>query len=134
MPSDKSVESSAQSEDEKGVNAPASVDEPESYEHVASMDEIPEMRPLVVEVNGHGVLLCLQDGEVRAMDEICPHKQLSMRHGFVHGGAMVCPHHQYKFDLQTGRSRRHKCQPAETFETHVEDGEVYVRKQGKLGR
>jgi nitrite reductase (NADH) small subunit len=90
------------------------------------------MRPLVVEVNGHGILLCLQDGKVRAMNEICPHKQLSMRHGFVLGGAMVCPHHQYKFDLETGRSRRHKCQHAETFETHLEDGEVFVRKQGKL--
>jgi len=122
-----STETGKESSDE--VPVPTGVEAPEDYEWVASVEDVPRMRPLSVEVDGRGVLVCLQDDEVRAVDEICPHEERSMRYGVVQGGSIVCPHHQYKFDLETGRCKRHKCEPATTYEVHLEDGEVFVKKQ-----
>lgn len=98
----------------------------DDFEPVCSLDEVPEVRPKKVVVDGRGILLCRSGGEIRAVDEICPHEKRSMRYGVVQRGRIVCPHHRYKFDLETGRCRQ-RCAPAQLYEVRVEDGTVFVR-------
>lgn len=98
----------------------------DGFERVCDVNDVPEHMPRRVEVGGRGVLLCRDGGEIRAVDEICPHKQRSMRYGVVFGGDLICPHHQYHFDLQTGRCDQ-RCEPVHVYEVRVVDGEVWVR-------
>ena len=98
----------------------------QDFERVCRVEEIGEHMPKSVQVAGRGVLLCLHDGEVRAVDEICPHKNRSMRFGVVFNGDIICPHHQYHFDLKTGKCNQ-RCEPIHTYEVQVHDGEVWVR-------
>lgn len=102
----------------------------EGYHKVCSIDDIPAMMAHKVDVAGRNVLLCREDDEVYAVDEICPHKNRSMAFGVVLDGKIVCPHHQYEFELDTGRCRRRRCAPVLTYEVEVVDGEVYVRANG----
>ena len=98
----------------------------EGFELVCGVDEVPDLMPRRVEVNGRGVLVCKTDDGFSAVDEICPHKDRSMRYGVVQRGQIICPHHRYKFDLETGRCRR-RCPPVAVYEVKVVDGDIYVR-------
>lgn len=97
------------------------------FTKACAVDEIPQMMPRKVDVDGRSVLLCREAGEVWAVDEICPHKQRSMAYGVVFGGKITCPHHQYEFDLDTGRCNRRRCAPVMTYEVEVFEDTVYVR-------
>lgn len=88
--------------------------------------EIPMMRPLRIEHEGQGILLCKERGKVYAFDEICPHKEQSMAHGVVFQGTLVCPWHQYKFDLESGACKRRRCPPATTIAVKIVGREVHL--------
>lgn len=98
----------------------------DDFEPVCSVDEVPDVRPKQVEVGGRSILLCRSGGDIHAVDEICPHEERSMRYGVIRRGRIVCPHHQYKFDLDTGRCHR-RCAPVEVYDVRIDDDTVYVR-------
>lgn len=82
--------------------------------------DIPALRPRRIELEGRGVLIVREGTRISAFDEVCPHKQLSMQHGVVHGGKLICPWHQYAFDFETGAGPR-RCPPATVFETALDE-------------
>jgi nitrite reductase (NADH) small subunit len=98
----------------------------EGFERVCHVEDVPEHLPRRVEVGGRGVLLCRHEGRIHGVDEVCPHKQRSMRFGILFDGDIICPHHQYHFDLETGRCNN-RCEPVHVYEVRVVDGEVWVR-------
>ncbi len=98
----------------------------EGFERVCTVDEVPEQMPRRVKVDGRGVLVCRSGDEIFAVDEICPHKNRSMKWGVLFQGKIICPHHQYQFDLQTGRCNQ-RCAPVQTYEVKIVDGQVWVR-------
>jgi nitrite reductase/ring-hydroxylating ferredoxin subunit len=109
------------------MESPMAEPDPDDHFHaVCEVDDVPDLRPKHVEVADRDVLLCKTGGELYAVDEICPHENKSMRYGVVQRGQIVCPHHQYRFELESGRCRR-RCAPVEVYETKIEDGTVYVR-------
>lgn len=98
----------------------------EGFDRVCDLEDVPDHIPRKVEVGGRGVLICREDGQLYAVDEICPHKNQSMERAPLVDGEIVCPHHQYRFDLETGRCNR-RCAPVQTYDVEVVDGEVWVR-------
>lgn len=98
----------------------------QGFERVCREEEVPEHMPRSAQVGGRGVLLCRQNGRIFAVDEICPHKNRSMRFGVVFNGDLICPHHQYHFDLETGRCKQ-RCEPIHSYEVQVLEGEVWIR-------
>ncbi len=98
----------------------------EEFEKVCLEAEVPTHMPKRVQVGGRGVLVAKQGGTVYAVDEFCPHKNRSMRYGILFDGEIICPHHHYHFDLETGRCKS-RCAPVHTYEVRVIDGEVWIR-------
>jgi nitrite reductase/ring-hydroxylating ferredoxin subunit len=98
----------------------------EHFVPVCDVDDIPDIRPFHAEIGGRGLLICRSGGDIYAVDERCPHEDQSMRYGIVRRGRIVCPHHQYSFELDTGECRK-RCPPVHTFEVEIEDETVYVR-------
>ncbi len=95
------------------------------YERVCALEEVPEHMPLRVKYGGRGVLICRDGEEIFAVDEICPHENQSMKRGVVFNGEIICPHHQYRFQLDSGRCNR-RCAPVQIYQVKIEDGEVWV--------
>lgn len=58
----------------------------------------------VTEVEANGVTLCLANigGELRAMENLCPHREGPLGQGWVEGESVVCPWHAWAFDTRTG--------------------------------
>ncbi len=100
------------------------------WHDAAALDEIPDMMPRKVEVGGRSMLLCKSGGEVYAVDEMCPHKYESMAYGVIFQGRITCPHHQYAFDLETGRCNKRRCEPVQTYRCEVRDSRVFIGLPG----
>ena len=88
-----------------------------------------ELRGL--EVGEKLVLLACQGGSVTAMDDSCNHAGCLLSGGWIDGrkGAVVCPCHEYAFELGTGRNVTFPklCDDQRSFEVRIENGRVMIR-------
>src|SRR4051812_35347568 len=94
---------------------------------VCPADELPVGAARIVEAGERkiGVFNC--DGALHAIEDRCSHDDGPLAEGpFDPDSCTVeCPRHGSLFDLRTGRPRTLPAfQPVETFDAHVEDGEV----------
>ena len=96
---------------------------------VCSLDELEQSRFRVISAGGHTVLVLLEQGQVYALDNRCPHMGFPLHRGTVKDGILTCHWHHAKFDLAGGctldpfaddvpafrpevRERRHLYRPA----------------------
>jgi nitrite reductase (NADH) small subunit len=88
-------------------------------------DDLVKRRKLVIENGDRPIFVLAHDGAVRAFANICIHKQRELSKGVILNGRVICPGHQWAFDLATGwEAKMERCQP--TFDVRVEDGRVLV--------
>lgn len=67
-----------------------------------------------------------RDGRVFATQADCPHRGGPLADGLVGGGTLVCPLHEWRFDLTTGTTENGAC-PIEVYRAQVEsDGTMTV--------
>jgi nitrite reductase (NADH) small subunit len=92
---------------------------------VAELSALARRRRTAVQVGDQEIALFLVGDKVYALADICIHKQRNLSKGTVFNGTVVCPGHQWTFDLETG----YECDQDEyqpTYDVKVEDGGVYV--------
>ena len=74
------------------------------------------------------IALCLVDGAVYAIENLCSHAFARLSDGEVEGYDILCPLHGGRFDVRTGEPTALPCiDPIAVYETKVEDGDVFVR-------
>jgi nitrite reductase (NADH) small subunit len=79
----------------------------------------------VIDVDGHEVLVLAHDGQLYAFANRCIHKDRELAKGVVLNGKLVCPGHQWAFELATGwEAIKERCQPV--YPVAVVDGVVRV--------
>ena len=69
---------------------------------VASLEQIPLGRSLVVKVVDKDVALFNVDGQIYAIDDACVHQGASLGSGKLEGKIVTCRAHGLKFDVTTG--------------------------------
>lgn len=69
---------------------------------VGSLTEVTKRRRFVVEHGDTPILVFTYDGRVYAFANICVHRERELLKGTVFNGKLVCPGHQWAFDLDTG--------------------------------
>tara|TARA_B100000929_G_C15392877_1_gene381805 strand:+ start:505 stop:819 length:315 start_codon:yes stop_codon:yes gene_type:complete len=99
----------------------------DGFVRVAVMDELREDGGIQRAVGDREVGLFKLEGEVCAIDGICPHIGGPLGEGFVEDGTVSCPLHGWPFDLRTGQCTTNPRAKVDCFETKVEAGEVFVR-------
>ncbi len=76
------------------------------------------------------ILVCLQQEQVYAFSERCPHQQFSLERGLLdpETATIQCPLHQWRFDLHTGQGlNQNSC--LKIYPTRIEDGRVWLNTQ-----
>jgi nitrite reductase/ring-hydroxylating ferredoxin subunit len=68
----------------------------------AREDEVPPGTGKTVEIAGKGVALFNVDGQIYAIDDICPHAGSSLGNGKLDGRIVTCRSHGMKIDVVTG--------------------------------
>lgn len=88
-----------------------------------------ELRGL--EVGERLVMLACLKGRITAMDDSCNHAGCLLSGGWIHEkkSAVVCPCHEYAFELGTGRNVTFPklCDDQRAFEVRIESGRVMIR-------
>jgi nitrite reductase (NADH) small subunit len=83
-------------------------------------------------VNGVPVALFQADGQVYAFADTCIHQERSLSKGTLLHGRVICPGHQWAFDLATGyEESQDRCQP--TYAVQVEADTIYVDPTPRIG-
>lgn len=91
---------------------------------VANRRELQRARKTVVEADGREIVLVWHDGAAYALDNVCIHQQRSLVKGVILNGRLVCPGHQWAYELTTGYCReKDRCQP--TYPVRL-DGDVVL--------
>lgn len=93
---------------------------------VASMDQIPDGGAIAVDVGEKRIALFRQGGEVFALEETCPHRGGPLHDGAVDRGVVMCPWHQWQFDLRTGCSPVNPLSRVRVYPVRREGEEIFL--------
>lgn len=88
-----------------------------------ALSEVPDGGAKIVEVRpGLKIALFRVDNRVAAINNRCPHAGASLGEGVFDGATIVCPVHEYRFNVWNGAGYK----TLKTFATQVIDGQIYI--------
>lgn len=98
------------------------------FVRVCSVSDLPASGK-VREFTAEGRSLCVAnvDGAICVLGGTCPHEGGPLGEGEIEGGRVVCPWHEYAFDVRTGLNEDDPDLKAEVLEARVESGELRVK-------
>ena len=87
-----------------------------------------EDRPLAVDLYGASVGVFLVNGEIRAVENVCPHAYALLSQGFVEGDTVECPLHGAIFQLSTGKCLAGPSdRDIAVFDVKIEGEDIFLR-------
>jgi len=92
------------------------------------VDDIPVGEGRAFAVDGHQIAVFrLRDGSVRAVDAVCPHRGGPLSDGIADDRVVICPLHNYTYDLTTGQEFANGGAAVRAYPVHIDDfGLVHV--------
>ena len=80
-----------------------------------------------MEIVDQSVLFSRQGNRVTCFQNACVHLGLPLDGGMVHGGILVCPHHGFKYALDSGECLTAPEVQLQSYAVRVIDNRVEVR-------
>ncbi len=74
----------------------------EDWSHAADLETLPDGQTRIIEIDGHSVLLSRFGDRVTCFENACAHMGFSMDGGVIADGLITCPHHGFRYALETG--------------------------------
>lgn len=94
---------------------------------IVAAEDIPSMGSRKVVIGEEEIALFKnRDGEIFAINNICPHKQGKLSEGLVHESVVTCPLHNWDIDLATGEALGNDSGCTNVYESKVEDNFLYL--------
>ncbi|RME59721.1 MAG: glutamate synthase, partial [Caldilineae bacterium] len=87
---------------------------------------LPPGQVTIVTVNGRDICLANYEGHFYALDNRCPHRGGQLGDGRLKGADVICPLHQWDFDVRTGVSRYDPRDRVDVYPVRVVDGGVEI--------
>ena len=97
-----------------------------NWQPVARDSEIPIGTSKEVEFQGRLVALFNVNGNICAIDGICPHQGAPLSDGLVTDCLVTCPWHGWQFHVGTGRNVHNDSVSLDRHDVRVKGGEVYL--------
>jgi naphthalene 1,2-dioxygenase system ferredoxin subunit len=100
----------------------------DTWTKVAKLSDLEEEYPTRLKLGEREVALCLVEGEVFAIDNVCSHAFAFLSDGHLEGHELFCPLHQGSFDVRTGAAVTEPCTVnLATYPIKVEGDDVYLK-------
>lgn len=96
---------------------------------VGTIKDCPPGSVITVTVNNVDIAVCNYEGEYYALNNRCPHRGGQLGDGKLVGSDLICPLHNWDFDVRTGISRYDDLDQVATYPIIVEDDKLYIDKQ-----
>ncbi|MBS7668164.1 Rieske (2Fe-2S) protein [Croceicoccus gelatinilyticus] len=98
----------------------------ETWHPLIAESDFPEEGKLATKVAGWYVLAAKTDDGFHAVNDRCTHQAALLSGGRIRRGAVMCPLHGARFELETGRCIGGAYKDLRTFPIRVEGGQVEV--------
>jgi nitrite reductase (NADH) small subunit len=94
---------------------------------VGPVDEIPVGEGRTFAVDGSQIAVYrLRDGSLRALDAVCPHKGGPLADGLTDDQVVVCPLHNFAYDLCTGEEVSGSGMTVRSYPVEAVDGTIRI--------
>jgi nitrite reductase/ring-hydroxylating ferredoxin subunit len=93
---------------------------------MATLEELPLGAAKELEYEGRVYALFNVNGEISAIDGICPHQGGPLADGFLEGSMVTCPWHGWQFDIRTGKTPLGPKIRQSVYEVKIEGQDVLV--------
>ena len=98
----------------------------DAFIRVCTLDELKAKGKMVVSGGRCPLLVIYDEGEVRALDNRCPHLGFPLHRGSVEDGILTCHWHHARFDLSSGATFDLWADDVPTCPVEIRGGEVWV--------
>jgi nitrite reductase/ring-hydroxylating ferredoxin subunit len=90
-------------------------------------NKIQNNKPQLLIVNGIRICLTLHNNTFFAVQDACTHQGESLSKGAVNYlGELICPLHNYRFDLQNGRECATRSRNLKTFPIKADESGIFI--------
>lgn len=93
---------------------------------VCRVEDVPVGEGRAVEVDGRRIAIFQTRHGWYALDQRCPHKGGPLTDGILADGCVICPLHDRRFDLQTGRCQTDPPMRVAAYRVELHDGDVWL--------
>ena len=94
---------------------------------ICHKDELPDGERKCVTAQGRPLAVFNVGGELRAIENICPHAGMPLAEGEIEGKVLTCPFHGFAFDIDTGKNVEFEDdEPVTRFPVKVRDGDEKI--------
>ena len=84
-------------------------------------------QPKKLVLNGRPFCIIRTNSGIYITENACPHNRASLHEGVVNAfDELICPLHEYRFDLVTGREYAQRCDDLPTYEVRVNEDGVFL--------
>ncbi|GHM99706.1 hypothetical protein WSM22_11960 [Cytophagales bacterium WSM2-2] len=88
---------------------------------------LPENQPRLLMVRSKRICLAKHNGKILAVQNNCTHSGGSLNQGTINYlGEVVCPLHQYQFDLKTGHEANQRSSDLECFPIRESEEGIFI--------
>ncbi len=98
-----------------------------SFLPVLDESELQEGSMKPVKVEGTPILLTKVNGKIFAFDNRCPHMSCLLSGGTLDGYVIVCPCHEWRFDLRTGEYAEQKGFTLTKIAWKKKSGKIWIK-------
>ncbi len=101
--------------------------ENQGYSLLVDEKELQEGKMKLMRSQGKPVLLIRQKGKIYVIDDRCPHMGCKFSNGSLDGDVVICPCHDWRFNLETGEYEDQPSYVLTKYPFKVEAGKVWVK-------
>lgn len=96
-----------------------------------------KLKPACIRLDGRLIAVYREaDGRLGAVNDVCPHRRMSLSLGRVENNRLTCPYHGWSFNAagegESPGTPKLRCQ-TECYEAREEHGAIWVRGTGRTG-
>ena len=94
----------------------------------AAAEVIKDRTAILLLLNDQPVCIARYGNELFATSDYCPHNKERLHNGVVnHLGEIICPWHQYRYDLTDGRECQARTSDLATYPVKSDENGVYLK-------
>jgi nitrite reductase/ring-hydroxylating ferredoxin subunit len=94
---------------------------------VLDQKDLEEGKMKLVSVEGTQVLFIRQEGKIFVINNQCPHMACALSGGSLDGLVIICPCHEWRFDLETGEYEEGPGFRLTIYDWKLESGKIWIK-------
>lgn len=96
------------------------------YVRVMKEGDLPIGKSVIVTAKGEDIALFNYKGKYYAIANQCLHKGSPLAEGRIEEGVVICPNHEWRYDLKTGECSQNPYMKTKIYTVKVHKGGVYI--------